>query len=203
MLRTLTIIICIIGSISSIYASDIKHPIEIQKSGKTDICNIGDIDDGDTFDLNCRGWYYSDVRLIGVNTPDYNHHTEKWNCYYNEAKEYIRERKENTYKVTFYGNDLCKDPYKWCRNLVQLVDLKNNADIWQMMILRWFAFSWTNFSIIPSNMRSIYDRMEYISSMNNLWLWSQCHVVSTPVMGMDSSIPTKMTESSQVHQSNI
>ncbi len=203
MFRKLTIQICILWSVLQLNAYNIGYAIEIQKPGKTDICSIGTIDDGDTFDLNCRGWYYSDVRLIGVNTPDYNSNTEKWNCYYNEAKKYISERKKKTYEVTFYGNDLCKDPYKWCRNLVQLIDIKNRIDIGQMMILRWFAFSWTNFSMIPNNMRNTYNTMESISSSNHLWLWSQCHIISTKVSWIDSSIPTKMTSSPRITKVGI
>ena len=55
MLRILITITCVFGVVLQLSAYETKHPIEIQKSGKTDICNIGNIDDGDTFDLNCRG----------------------------------------------------------------------------------------------------------------------------------------------------
>ena len=55
MKRTLIAIACILGFVLQLSATETQHPIEIQKSGKTDICTIGDIDDGDTFDLNCRG----------------------------------------------------------------------------------------------------------------------------------------------------
>ena len=76
MTRILITILCVLFSLTQLSATVDKSTIKIQKSGKTDICHIGDIDDGDTFDLDCRGGYYPNVRLLGVNTPDYNHHTE-------------------------------------------------------------------------------------------------------------------------------
>lgn len=76
MVRIFIAILCILFSLEHLSAAVDKRTIEIQKSGKIDICHIGDIDDGDTFDLDCRGGYYPNVRLLGVNTPDYNHHTE-------------------------------------------------------------------------------------------------------------------------------
>ncbi|MBX9809919.1 thermonuclease family protein [Candidatus Gracilibacteria bacterium] len=167
--------------------------IEIQSYGKIDTCFISDIDDGDTFDLDCGGGYYPDVRLLGVNTPDFNHVTEGGNCYYNEARTYIAERRNKIYNVKFYGNDLCKDPFKGCRNLVQLTESKTHTDLGQMMILRGFAFSWTNFSIIPENLRETYNRMEKFSSANQLGLWKQCNLKYHELQGMDVGIPRIMT----------
>ena len=170
-----------------------SRTIEIQKIGTQDICKIGNIDDGDTFDLHCTKWYYSDVRLIWVNTPDYDHRIEWGKCYYDQARSYIEKRKQRSYEVTFYGNDLCKDQFKWCRNLVQLVDTETHVDMGQMMIMRWIAFSWTNFSVVPLDMSIKYDHMQNIASQYNRWLWSQCNITTDLTKRLNSSIPQYMT----------
>ncbi len=166
----------------------------IQSYGKTETCFIVGIDDGDTFNLDCIGWYYLNVRLLGINTPDYNVLTWKRSCYYNESKRYIMERKKRTYTAVFYWKDLCKDEYKWCRNLVRLIDTKSKIDLAQMMILRWYAFSWTLFSAVPDNIKYIYKSMEQIASENKIGLWNECNINYNSNSPSDSGIPDKMTQ---------
>ena len=55
MLKIVIILISIFGYALELDAFTKDSTIKIQKPGKTDICNIGAIDDGDTFDLNCIG----------------------------------------------------------------------------------------------------------------------------------------------------
>ncbi len=186
------IILCFCFFGWSAWATDLTPTGEIQPHGKTDLCHIAGIDDGDTFDLRCDGWYYTNVRLLWVNAPDFSYQTGG-KCYYSQARNYIQDRREKIYKVSFYGNDLCKDAYKGCRNLVQLTDTETDTDLGQMMILQGFAFSWTRFSMIPTELKKNYDRMEEISSIHKIWLWWQCKIDYQNIDGIDVGTPDKMT----------
>lgn len=114
--------LCLI-SYSEVFAAS------IEKVGENDFCKIAKVDDGDTFDLDCTGNYYPNVRLLGVNTPDLEQQSRKKSCFYDEAKSLLEQRKNRLYKVEFYGSDLCKDPYKGCRNLVRLIDIEKDFDL--------------------------------------------------------------------------
>lgn len=159
--------------------------------GDSSICTITKVDDWDTFDITCWEIYYPDVRLLWVNTPDINSGIE--HCFYKEAREYMKKRIWRTYKVNFYWSDLCQDPYKGCRNLVQLVDLEWKYDIWANMILKGFAFSWVNFSIIPWNIQLQYDTLENYAQIHERGLWWSCSVQFWDNTRIDSPIPDKMT----------
>lgn len=131
-----------------------------EKLGDNEFCHIIKVDDGDTFTLDCTMKQYPNVRLLGVNAPDKNQKTGKKTCYYSEAKKYLENRMDRLYKVEFYGSDLCKDPYKGCRNLVRLIDIEGDFDVGERMIQKGFAFSWTNFSVIPESIHKNYDENE-------------------------------------------
>lgn len=161
--------------------------------GDAAICTITKVDDGDTFDLACWDVDYPNVRLIWVNAPDIDLSIQKKYCYYDEAKKFLERRVWRTYKVFFYGSDLCKDPYKWCRNLVQLTDIEGRYDIWRNMILKWVAMSWTNFSVIPEDIRTLYDLSELDSRRHRRWLWEKCQVQFGDDSQIDISTPDKMT----------
>lgn len=154
---------------------------------------ITKVDDGDTFSLSCWDIDYPNVRLLGVNTPDINLNTKKESCYYSESKKYMEARIWRTYKVNFYGSDLCKDPYKWCRNLVQLMDIDWAYDVWKNMILKGIAFSWTNFSVIPNEIRKSYDMAESNAYKNWRWLWGKCEIDFQDDSKIDVPVPDKMT----------
>lgn len=187
MLRyTAIILACLIYTVIGIWAH------EIEWSGWTDICSIDHIDDGDTFDIRCSDrWLLHDVRLLWVNTPDIRAFED--NCFYKESKNYIEKRIEKTYRVQFYGSDLCKDTSKGCRNLVTLYDIEGGFDVWEIMILKWFAFSWTNFSVIPDSIREKYDQNEAYAFEHWFWIWGKCEVEFFEDTRIDSPIPDKMT----------
>lgn len=168
---------------------------DIVKTGDNILCQIGKVDDGDTFDLNCWEKHYPNVRLLWVNTPDKNQDEIGYkHCYYNEAKEYIEKQKNKIFQVSFYGSDLCKDSYKGCRNLVRLVDHASWSDLGRTMIMRWYAFSWTRFSMIPYEIKKVYQESELISKESEVWLWRSCNITINPDSPKDSWIPDKMTE---------
>lgn len=139
-----------------------------EKIGDNEFCTIAKVDDGDTFDLDCTTRYYPNVRLLGVNTPDKNQKTGKKSCFYDEAKKILEKQKGRIYKVEFYGSDLCKDPYKGCRNLVRLIDIERDYDLGERLVRNGYAFSWTNFSIIPDSVGSLYEKSEAFSSEKKL-----------------------------------
>lgn len=165
----------------------------IQKEWKKAFCKISWVDDGDTLNLACSDGNYQNVRLLGINAPDKDIENNRESCYYSEAKAYLEKRIGQSYVAVFYGSDLCKDPYKGCRNLVRLIDLKNSSDLGQSMILHGLAFSWTNFSMIPRETRGLYDWMERISSQHKLGLWRSCQISQNQVTTLDEHIPPKMT----------
>ena len=165
-----------------------------QKIWDNEFCKIVKVDDGDTFTLDCTTKQYPNVRLLGVNAPDKNQKTGKKSCYYNEAKKYIENRMDRLFKVEFYGSDICKDPYKWCRNLVRLIDLEGDFDLGERMIEKWFAFSWTNFSVIPDSIHVSYDQSESFAYDKKLGLWGKCEVDFYDDSRLNSSRPDKMTK---------
>ncbi len=175
------------------YSSEYLAITTIQEYLKTTKCQIQKVDDGDTFNILCTDWYYTNVRLLGVNTPDIDLSSNIADCYYQKAKEYVQKRIGIPYNVTFYWSDLCKDPYKGCRNLVRLEEQKTGKDLGQDMILNWYAFSWTTFSMVPEGIREIYNWMERISFQHHIGLWNECKIQHNNVSGIDSSIPDKMT----------
>lgn len=171
-----------------------------EQIGDNEFCKIIKVDDGDTFSLDCSGRQYPNVRLLWVNAPDKNQKDGKKSCFYSEAKRYLENRKDRLYKVEFYGSDLCKDPYKWCRNLVRLIDLEGDFDLWERMIEKGFAFSWTNFSVVPQSIRAVYSQREVFAFEKWLWLWGKCEVEFYDDSRMNSSYPDKMTSSSKRYE---
>jgi endonuclease YncB( thermonuclease family) len=164
-----------------------------QRIGDNEFCTIAKVDDGDTFDLDCATRYYPNVRLLGVNTPDKNQKTGKKSCFYDEAKKILEKHKGRIYKVEFYGSDLCKDPYKGCRHLVRLIDIERDYDLGERMVKSGYAFSWTNFSVIPDSIETMYESSEVFASEKKLWLWGKCDVKFYDDSKIDSSQPDKMT----------
>ena len=152
---TLCFTFLLFSTVGSLFAYSIT-----EKLGDNEFCHITKVDDGDTIQLECTTKIYPNVRLLGVNAPDKNQKTGKKSCYYTEAKKYLENRMNRLYKVEFYGSDLCKDPYKGCRNLVRLIDIEGDFDLGERMIQKGFAFSWTNFSVIPESVHTIYDQSE-------------------------------------------
>lgn len=70
--------------------------------------------------------------------------------------------------TTFYGSDVCKDPYKGCRNLVEMTSAENGIDLGGAMITKGYAFSWTTFSMIPTIIHNLYNQSEIIAYENNI-----------------------------------
>lgn len=181
----------------SLFSTNLFAYTITEKIGDNEFCKIVKVDDGDTFTLDCLSKIYPNVRLLGVNAPDKNQKTGKNSCFYNEAKKYIENRMDRLYKVEFYGSDICKDPYKGCRNLVRLIDLDGDFDLGERMIEKGFAFSWTNFSVIPASIHNIYDQKEAFAYEKKLWLWGKCEVDFYDDSHINSSRPDKMTSSVQ------
>lgn len=180
------IIICTIGSVQAYKIN--------RDTGSIDTCSIITVDDWDTFSLSCRGnILYPNVRLLWVNTPDTYPSIWRSACYYSESKKYMVDRIGRSYDVIFFGSDLCKDPYKGCRHLVQLFDREYGIDLWAQIIRKWIWFSWTNFSNIPNNIKFEYDNLERDAYNRWLWLWSTCDVDFLDDSQIDSPIPDKMT----------
>lgn len=188
-ITTLYISFLVLVSVNQVSAYSIT-----EKVGDNAFCKIAKVDDGDTFDLDCTTKYYPNVRLLWVNTPDKDQKTGKKSCYYDEAKSLLENRKDRLYKVEFYGSDICKDPYKWCRNLVRLIDVEKDFDLGERMIERGFAFSWTNFSMVPESLDIAYNRSEKIAYSKWRWIWSDCEVEFFNKSVIDSSHPNKMTK---------
>lgn len=70
--------------------------------------------------------------------------------------------------TTFYGSDICKDPYKGCRNLVEMTSIENGIDLGGTMISKGYAFSWTTFSMIPTIIHNLYNQSEIIAYERNI-----------------------------------
>lgn len=157
-------------------------------------CSIGEIDDWDTFDLLCGNQYITNVRLLWVNAPDIEWPNWYKHCYYDETKNSINTIRKRELKVEFFWNDLCLDQSKWCRNLVIITDIASWLDLNELLISKWLAFSWTNFSSIPNELKIKYIKAEYKASRNKLWLWWKCRVEYNSNVSIDSWKPGKMTE---------
>ena len=130
----------------------------IRMAGEKLSCTIDDVDDGDTVDLLCGEKVIPSVRLLGVNTPDIVMPENQKHCYYDEARGVMKgiEKDGLAISVTFYGSDLCADKAKGCRNLVRLVDEATGYDINERLVDSGFAFEWTDFSSVPSQIRARY-----------------------------------------------
>ncbi|MDD5770266.1 MAG: thermonuclease family protein [Candidatus Gracilibacteria bacterium] len=182
--------------ISSIYAFE-KDIIE---SGTDMICKIVGVDDGDTFDISCKDKedkqiYVNNVRLFGVNTPDIGKDGYK-HCYYDEAKEIVKKLQDSNrdFEVNFYGSDLCKDPYKGCRNLVTLKDIETKTDINNALILKGYALKWIDFSNIPKEIRIDYSIAEIKAKKDKKGLWGKCDILYNDDSQTDTAIPPTMTK---------
>ena len=164
---------------------------------ETKNCKIVHIDDWDTVSLLCKDnnkqSYIPHVRLLWVNAPDVwvssNNH-----CYYEEAKNKINTYKNKDLSVTFYWSDICKDPYKGCRNLATLRDIETDTEINKLLIQEGYYFSWLNFSMIPKNIKVQYLMAEIKAKKNEKWLWNSCSINYQKVSSLDSSITPKMTK---------
>lgn len=177
---------------TSAYSFSIKR--EIQKTWTTSYCKIAAVDDWDTFDLDCISWYYPNVRLLWANAPDKEQVTWYEHCFYKEAKKIIEWTKNRRYNVVFYWSDLCKDESKWCRNLVRLTDDATKIDLAEIMISKWFIFSWTQFSIVSKDIKENYIKAESQARSASVWLWSNCKIVYNEYTHTDSWIANKMTD---------
>lgn len=162
-------------------------------------CKIIWIDDWDTFNLSCLNQYnqvvyINNVRLLWLNTPDLGGYWYK-HCYYDESKDVVNFLKisKRDLEVSFYGSDLCKDPFKWCRNLVTIKDLETWEDINSRMILNWYAFKWISFSNIPKDIKINYTISELKAKKEKSWLWWRCEIVYNKTE-IDTSIPPAMTK---------
>lgn len=190
---SILLVICSFLAINTNAEEWIKINKSIHKIWTIKECIVDDVDDWDTINLLCSKELVTNVRLLWINTPDINKTTWKEKCYYNEAKaamEKLRWRKVN---VEFFWNDLCKDSYKWCRNLVRLKDYESGQDINKTLIRKWFAFSWINFDIISKELKEDYIKTEKTAIYNKEWLWNKCKVQYFKTE-YNSSIPDKMTE---------
>ncbi len=185
--------IILFWNINSIFAKE-----KIIKKFQKKECIITNVDDGDTFDLVCsNNWkkqFINNVRTIWVNAPDIKNRSK--HCYYDESKkviEFIKNRKRKL-EVEFFWKDLCKDPDKWCRNLVRIIDKNTGVDINKLLIYKWYNFSWTNFSMIPKRIKVDYFIAEKRARKNKQWLWNSCRVIYDDKYDyLNSSIPSKMT----------
>ncbi len=167
---------------------------EIQTVWKSVLCKIWEVDDWDTLNLDCWEEYFADVRMLWMNAADKDQ-DETWyeHCYYKEAKNVLKSVKNREIEVSFYWSDLCKDPYKWCRNVVRITDKQTSLDVWEIMISGGFAFSWTQFSSIPSDLKLNYMKAEKKATKSNIWLWKNCKVDYLGSTSMDSWQPNQMT----------
>jgi len=157
-------------------------------------CTIAQVDDWDTFDIQCWEKYIPNVRLYWVNAPDSDGPNLYKHCYYNEAKNAVNLLIKREMSVEFYWSDLCKDPFKGCRNLVKLNDINTWLDINELFIEKWFAFSWTQFSNMSQDIKLKYIKAEFHAKTINSWLWWKCNVVYNSGALVDSWIASKMTE---------
>lgn len=188
MKKILVSILILLGGCIWVVDAEIIEWIWVEK-----ICEITMVDDGDTFDMKCEWKTYPSVRLLWVNAPDKNQKNGKEYCYYGEAKRLIMNNMHKNFTTTFYGSDLCKDPYKGCRNLVEMTSVENGIDLGGSMISAGYAFSWTTFSIIPPILNTLYNQSEIISYENHFWLWEKCDVLFSAIEPMNSNTPSKMT----------
>ena len=165
-------------------------------------CTIINVDDWDTFNLSCKNnkitEYINNVRTLWVNAPDLdrNWNKEYKHCYYDESRKIINyiKNKKRLLKVEFFWSDLCKDKYKWCRNLVRIIDKKTWIDINESLISKWYNFSWINFSMIPKKIKIRYFIAEKRAKKNKVWLWWKCSIsYNTEYNYLNSFIPNKMT----------
>ncbi|MDD4530452.1 MAG: thermonuclease family protein [Candidatus Gracilibacteria bacterium] len=179
------------------FAEEITINKEIQKIGTEKTCYIDDVDDGDTISLKCgENEIIPNVRIMGINTPDFDRINQIIHCYYDESQNVMEKirKNERELKVEFYGSDLCKDTYKGCRNVVRLIDKETSIDINKSMIADGYAFSWTDFSIIPKKIRNSYKLAELDAKDNNKGLWGKCEINYFEKGEMDSGVADKMTE---------
>ncbi|EKE26528.1 MAG: hypothetical protein ACD_4C00251G0002 [uncultured bacterium (gcode 4)] len=125
---------------------------------------------------------------------DWNWEYKYRHCYYNESKSALNSIKNRRFDMIFYWSDLCKDDEKGCRNLVRLSDHITWSDINELLILKGYAFSWTNFSSIPLDLKIKYIKAERRAKESWSWLWWKCETSFNFLAKIDSSIPTKMTK---------
>ena len=194
------LIISIIFSLSIINISIAGNNI-MQINSKKE-CIIINVDDWDTFDLLCTNnnvkEYIYNVRTLWVNAPDlyYNWNNRFKHCYYDEAKNIIEliKNKKRVLMIEFFWSDLCKDEYKWCRNLVRMIDKKTWLDINELLIIKWYNFSWIKFSMIPRKIKTRYFIAEKRAKRNKNWLWWKCEILYNDEYNyLDSHFPNKMT----------
>jgi len=191
-------IIWIISTLILININSLQAYNKIIEKSEEKECIIINVDDWDTFDLVCNNNWEKEniynVRTIWVNAPDIRDNSK--HCYYDESRNFIEFIKNNNriLNIEFYWKDLCKDPYKGCRNLVRLIDKNTGVDINKLLISKWYNFSWTNFSMIPKNLRIEYFIAEKRAKRNNEWLWNSCEIIyDNRYNYLNSSIPSKMT----------
>jgi hypothetical protein len=140
--------------------------------------------------------YIYNVRTLWINAPDLDNNWNK-HCYFDEAKEIIQliKNEKRSLYIEFYWSDLCKDPYKWCRNLVRIIDKETKKDINELLVIKWYNFSWTNFSMIPNWLKAKYFIAEKLAQKNKNWLWWKCSISYNKKYNyLNSSIPVKMTD---------
>jgi hypothetical protein len=106
----------------------------------------------------------------------------------------MRKIQQNKRKISaqFYGSDLCADTAKWCRNLVRLIDEETGSDINERLIETWYAFEWTNFSMVPAKLKVQYRLAEKYALTQEKGLWWKCGVAYYRSEN-DSQKPEKMT----------
>lgn len=196
--KIIVLIIIFIISLSIINTSNALENNILPINTKKD-CTIINVDDWDTFDLKCNNGdideYIYNVRTLWVNAPDIGNN---WNnhCFYDDARRIIQLIKIKKIKlnIEFYWSDLCKDPYKWCRNLVRIIDKLTNKDINEQLIIKWYNFSWTNFSMVPQKFKIKYFIAEKIAQKNKSWLWGKCSISYNEEYNyLNSAKPFKMT----------
>lgn len=142
-------------------------------------CIISKVDDWDTANFVCDNIELNNIRFAGIDTPDY-HPWEKEQCYYNEAKEYIKSLKEkwDTYSIQIIWKDLCKDSEKWCRPVWIITNNKTKKSIWEELTKKWFAFYWLNEEFnIPKNEAKKLIKNVLIAKYKKLWLWWKCEII--------------------------
>jgi len=196
MKKVFIVILALFTTVSYSYGFDIMQ--NILKKWAHKICKISSVDDWDTFDLECyksknTSEFINNVRLLWVNTADIDSDWYK-HCYYDTARKAIEKIKNIDFDIEFFWEDLCKDPYKWCRNLIRIISLDNWNDINEKLISKWIWFEWTNFSMIPDEIKTNYKLAEIKAKEENKWLWKKCEIQYNWNQEENSSIPTKMTK---------
>ena len=193
-INILTIIVTLsLFLINNLYAYSNIIPSNTKKE-----CTIINVDDWDTFDLLCNNIRINNVRTLWVNAPDLkiNWKNTYKHCYYDESKNIIEilKKKKRNLIIEFYWKDLCKDPSKWCRNLVRIIDKKSWLDINELLITKWYNFSWVKFSMIPKNLQIKYFIAEKRAKRYKKWLWWKCEILYNDQYNyFNSNFPNKMT----------